>query len=85
MPSQVPTQTISTRFPPDTLERLEEISRNQNRTRSEIINEAVNAYLDAMLWLDQAVARGMEDLRQGRSISHEAIKEKYRKLGVHVD
>ena len=82
---QTPSQTVSTRFDADTLARLNEISQNQQRPRSEIIKEAVNGYLDSMVWFTQEVQKGLDDLDNGRSISHDDLKEKYRKLGIDVD
>jgi len=83
--AQRPAQTISTRFTPDTLARLDELSQVQNRSRSDIIKEAVDGYLTAMSWFEGQVRQGMDDLKNGRRISHRDLKEKYRKLGIDVD
>jgi predicted transcriptional regulator len=82
---QTPTQTISTRFGPDTLARLDEVATLQKRSRSDIIKEAVDGYLEAVTWLEAEVKKGIEDLKNGRSVSHKDVKEKFKKLGVHVD
>jgi len=82
---QTPAQTVSTRFDADTLARLNEISQNQQRPRSEIIKEAVSGYLDSMVWFEREVRKGLDDLDNGLCISHEDLKEKYRKLGIDVD
>ncbi len=83
--SQTPAQTISTRFAADTLARLDEVSQIQNRSRSDIIKEAVDGYLNAMVWFEGQVKQGIDDLKNGRRISHEDLKAKYRGLGVDVD
>ncbi len=78
-------QSISTRFAADTLARLNAVSRMQNCSRSDIIKEAVDGYLDAMVWFEGQVRQGLDDLENGRRISHENLKAKYRTLGVGVD
>ncbi len=83
--TQTPAQTISTRFTADTLARLDEAAQVQKRSRSDIIKEAVNGYLDAMVWFEAQVKQGLDDVKNGRRISHEDLKAKYRKLGVDVD
>jgi predicted transcriptional regulator len=83
--TQTPAQTISTRFTADTLARLDELSQVQNRSRSDIVKEAVDGYLDAMVWFEAQVKQGIDDLKNGHRISHEDLKAKYRKLGVDVD
>lgn len=79
------TQTVSTRFDVDTLARLNELAQMQNRPRSDIIKEAVGGYLDSMAWFRKEVQKGIDDVEAGRVVSHEAVKERFRKLGVDVD
>ncbi len=85
MHNQAAAQSVSTRFAPDTLARLDAVSRTRNSSRSDIIKEAVDGYLDAMVWLEGQVRLGLDDLENGRRISHENLKAKYRTLGVDVD
>ena len=75
-------QSISTRFSPDTIARLEEIAENQKRSRSDIIQEAVEGYLNSLAWFKAEIRKAEDDFDAGRFISHEDIKEKYRKSGV---
>jgi len=76
--------TISTRFDPDTLARLNEIAEKQNRPRSDLIKEAVGGYLDSMVWFEQEVQKGLDDIKAGRVVSHEKVIESIRKLGLNV-
>jgi Predicted transcriptional regulator len=76
--------TISTRFDPDTLARLNEIAAKQNRSRSEIIKEAVGGYLDSMAWFEREVQKGLDDIKAGRVVSHEEVVESIRRLGLNV-
>lgn len=83
--TQAPTQTVTTRFDLDTLSRLNEVSQMQQRPRSDIIKEAVQGYLEAMIWLETEVKKGLDDLDAGRTVSHDDLKEEFRELGINVD
>lgn len=71
-------QTISTRFTSDTIARLEEIAGNQNRSRSDIIQEAVEGYLNSLAWLEAKVQKAEE----GSFVSHDEVRGRLRSLGV---
>jgi predicted transcriptional regulator len=75
-------QTISTRFPSDTIDRLEEIAGHQNRSRSDLIQEAVDGYLNSFAWFEAEVQKGKDAIAEGRVISHDDVKARLRKLGV---
>ena len=81
MPATI-NQSVSTRFDADTLARLDAISQKQQRSRSDIIKEAVGGYLDSMLWFEGEVKKGLDDLDQGRVVAHDDLKDELRKLGV---
>lgn len=80
-----PQAAVSTRFTPDTLARLNEIAQSRQCSRSEIIKEAVDGYLNSLAWLERAVQKGRDDIKAGRVVSHEEVKNKFRKLGLDVD
>ena len=82
MSSTLQSQSVSTRFDADTLARLDAVSQKQQRSRSDIIKEAVGGYLDAMVWFEAEVKKGLDDLEHGRVVSHDDLKEEIRKLGV---
>jgi len=85
MSSSIQSQSISMRFNPDTITRLDEIAQNRQCSRSELIKEAVEGYLDAQIWFENKVKQGLEDIRAGRVVCHEEVKNKVRGLGYHVD
>ena len=82
---QTKSQTLNSYFDDETLARLNEIAKKQDRPQSEIIKEAVNGYLNHMAWFESEVQKGLDDLDAGRVVSHEEVKESIRKLGYHVD
>jgi predicted transcriptional regulator len=76
------TQTISTSLASDTLAMLEEVAENQNRSCANVIQEAVDDYLNHLAWFKAEVQKGIDDIEAGRVISHEEVKAKFRRLGV---
>ena len=78
-------QAISTRFAADTLARVDELAQSRNCTRSEIIKEAVDDYLEEQIWFAQKVEQGLTEMRKGRVVSHVKVKEEIAKLGYSVD
>ena len=77
--------SISMRFGADTLARLDEIASGLGKTRTAVIEEAVAGYLDYDFWFREQVAQGLADLEEGRTVSHDQVKESIRKLGYDVD
>ena len=85
MPNQTQAVAVNARLTPDTMSRLEAASRRQQRPAADIITDAVEGYLNALADFESEVEKGLADLRQGRSISHDDLKDKYRQMGVDVD
>ena len=77
--------TISTRFDADTLTRLDEAAAAVDRSRSALIKEAVNRYLDYLAWYGEEVRKGLDDAAAGRVKSHAQVKDRVRGLGFRVD
>jgi predicted transcriptional regulator len=75
-------QTISTNFTSDTASKLGKIAEDQNRSCSDLIQEAVDSYLNSFAWLEAKVKEADDSFDAGRFISHDDLKEKYRKLGI---
>lgn len=58
---------------PEDEARLEELSARSNRSKAEVLAEAVKAYLDHERWFREAVAQGQRSAREGRVIDHEEV------------
>lgn len=73
---------ISTRFDDNTLIRLEEMADNLGTSRSSIIKNAVNHYLEYLTWYDEEARQGEDDIERGDFKTHDDIKAKFKRLGV---
>ncbi|MGE4505159.1 MAG: CopG family ribbon-helix-helix protein [Desulfovibrionaceae bacterium] len=82
MPTQ---QVTSVRFSKSILEQLDGIAKQQDRSRSWVIKEAVRQYLDYEAWFAERVREGVEAVERGDVVSHADAKERIRSLGVTID
>lgn len=76
---------VSTRFDTATLERLDEAVHALGQTRSGLIKEAVNHYLEYLTWYSAEVRKGLEDVEAGRVLPHEEVADELKGLGVDLD
>jgi predicted transcriptional regulator len=67
-------RTISFRIAPDKVAQLDLIAKAMDRDRSYLLNEAVETYLSEQRRFAAMVEEGREDLRNGRSLSHEEVE-----------
>ena len=74
-------KTISFRADAEKIAALDSLAAAQDRPRSYLINEAINNYLELQAYQDALVRKGMEDVRQGRVVSHEEVLRRIKKTG----
>ena len=76
------TQTLSIRIDSDTKKRLDALARRSKRSRSFLAAEAVAAYVEAEEWQLSEIQAGIDDVKNGRVISHERIEKWLRSWGT---
>ena len=74
-------KTISFRADAEKIAALDSLAAAQDRPRSYLINEAITNYLELQAYQDALVRRGMEEVRQGRVVSHGEVLRRIRKTG----
>jgi predicted transcriptional regulator len=67
-------RTISFRIAPEKVAQLDLIAKAMDRDRSYLLNEAVEGYLSEQRRFAAMVKEGQEDLRNGRTFSHEEVE-----------
>jgi predicted transcriptional regulator len=67
-------RTISFRIDPEKVAELDLIAKALDRDRSYLLNEAVEAYLSEQRRFAAMVEEGLEDLRSGRSFTHDEVE-----------
>ena len=72
-------KTISFRAVAEKIEALDSLAAAQDRSRSYLINEAINNYIELHAYQDELVRKGIEEMRQGRVVSHEDVVKRLKK------
>lgn len=74
------TTPISIRLDEVTKAELDEIAQSLDRDRTWVINEAIKSYLEVQRWNREQIGKGLRALKEGRTISHEEVKQRVAKL-----
>ncbi len=67
------------------LDRIDSMAESVNRSRSWIINQAVERFLSYEEWFVQEVQSGVNEVANGEIASHEKVKERFAKWNVNAD
>lgn len=67
-------RTISFRIAPEKVAELDVIAKALDRDRSYLLNEAVENYLSEQRRFAAMVEEGREDIRTGRTFTHEEVE-----------
>ncbi len=65
---------VSFRIAPEKVAELDLIAKAMDRDRSYLINEAVESYISEQRRFSAMVKEGRNDIRKGRSFSHEEVE-----------
>jgi predicted transcriptional regulator len=71
-------KTISFRADAEKIDELDSLAAAQDRPRSYLINEAITNYIEQHAYQDALVRNGLEEMRAGRTFSHEEVAKKLR-------
>lgn len=64
-------ETVTVRLSPETKERLEKLAGETRRTKSFLAGEAIADYVERELKIVEAIQRGLEDVKAGRTVPHD--------------
>ncbi len=76
-----PEKTISFRAVAEKIDRLDSLAAAQERSRSYLINQAINNYIELHAYQDALVRKGLEEMRRGRVVSHQDVVKRMRRAG----
>jgi predicted transcriptional regulator len=67
--------TISVRIDPVIKKRLQKLAKSTGRSRSFLVAEAINEYLDLNEWQVAGIQKAMASLDRGEGVPHKRVKE----------
>ncbi len=67
------------------LDRIDDMAKHLNRSRSWIINQALDRFLEYEEWLVTEVKEGLKEVERGEIASDEEVAATFRKWGANVD
>src|SRR6266481_4742097 len=73
------------RLTPRTLKRLDALAKAMNRTRTWVMQQAVEGYLDYNEWFVRQVEEGLADVKAGRVVPHEEVVEMVKRWEAKAD
>ena len=65
-----PSDTLTIRLPAETKKQLGKLAARVNRTNSYLAGEAIATYVARELEIVAGIERGLDDMREGRVVSH---------------
>ena len=79
------TSTVSARLTDQTLKKLDELAKATARSKSFLVAEAVQAYVEEQGWQIKAIKEGIRQADNGNFASDEDIKKVLSNWGVDAD
>ena len=76
METQQTARTISFRIAQEKVEALDSIAKSMDRDRSYLLNQAVETYLSEQKRFAEMVAKGRDDIQNGKFLSQEDVERK---------
>lgn len=73
----MPKQTITFRIDTEKTQAVDAIAAGLDRDRSYILNEAVDAYLEAHRWQIEHVREGLRQAKAGKFASEDEVKRAF--------
>lgn len=80
------TSSVSLRIQPATKERLDRLARAMRRPKSDLVEAAIEQYLDLNEWQLKEIEQGLQEIKEGRVTPHaEVLAHWEAKSGDPVD
>lgn len=73
------TEAFSVRTDSSTVRKLDELAKQQDRSRNYIVNEAINQFLELHAWQEERIREGIEAADQGRFVERAEMERVFGK------
>ncbi len=78
-------QTVSARLNPDTAKKLELLVKATARSKSFLVAEAIETYVEDQSWQIEAIKEGIKEADEGKFATAKAVEKTFKKWGVNED
>lgn len=79
------TETLSIRIDSQTKDKLDQLAVRSKRTKSFLAAEAIAAYVESETWQLGEIQAGLQDLDEGKHVSHEKVSSWMRSWGTESE
>ncbi len=77
-------QATTIRLTGETLDCIAFLANATNRSKSYLLQEAVEQYVQREQAVINEIQQGLDAMREGRAVSHKVVKERLRAKGFNV-
>ena len=77
------TNTVSARLDPETAKKLELLVKATARSRSFLVAEAIETYVEDQAWQIAAIKEGIKEADKGKFATESQVKKTFKKWGVN--
>lgn len=78
-------KTTTIRMHDTMLDRVDSLAKSVNRSRTWVINQAVERFLSYEEWFVREVKAGVREATEGEVASHEEVAERFAKWDVNAN
>ena len=78
------TATVSAKLDPKIAKKLERLVKATARSRSYLVAEAIETYVEDQAWQIEAIKEGIEEADKGKFATKSQVKKTFKKWGVNA-
>ncbi len=78
-------KTTTIRMEDEVLNRVDSMAKSVSRSRTWVINQAVERFLSYEEWFISEVQAGMKEVANGEMVSPETVKKRLAKWGINEE
>jgi len=78
-------KSTTIRMEDKTLDRVDSMAKSLSRSRTWIINQAIERFLSYEEWFVHEVEAGLDEARNGDLVPQEEVTARFKKWGVNAD
>ena len=79
------TATVSAKLDPKTAKKLELLVQATARSKSYLVAEAIETYVEDQAWQIEAIKEGLKEADEGKFATASQVKKTFKKWGVNED